>query len=61
MIGPGAGMAAFRWAAFLAVCAGFLLLVVQPGTAEFVITVFMLCLSVFFAGAVAVLVRMKNR
>jgi membrane protein implicated in regulation of membrane protease activity len=54
-------MAAFRWAAFLAVCAGLLLLVVEPGTPEFVITVFMLCLSGLFAAAIAVLVRMKNR
>jgi hypothetical protein len=61
MIGPGAGMAAFRWAAFLAVSAGLLLLIVEPGTGEFVITVFMLCLSVFFAAAIAVLVRLKKR
>jgi hypothetical protein len=61
MIGPGAGMVAFRLAAFLVVSAGLLLLVVKPGTPEFVITVFMLCLSVFFAAAIAVLVRLKKR
>ncbi len=61
MIGPGAGQAAFRWAAFIAVLAGLLLLVVKPGSPEFVITVLMLGTGVLFAAAVAVLVRMKNR
>jgi len=61
MIGPGAGAAAFRWAAFLIVSGGLLLFVVEPGTPEFVITVFMLGLGVLFAAGIAVLVRIKNR
>ena len=60
MIGPGAGQAAFRWAAFIAVLAGLLLLVVKPGTAEFVITVFMLSVGLIFAAVIAVLVRTRK-
>jgi hypothetical protein len=61
VIGPGAGLAAFRWAVFIAVLAGLLLLAVEPGSAEFVITAFMLGVSVVFAVVIAVLVRLKNR
>lgn len=60
MIGPGAAQVAFRWAVFIAVAAGLLLLAVKPGSAEFVITVLMLCMGVGFAAVIAVLVRVKK-
>jgi hypothetical protein len=61
VIGPGAGLAAFRWAVFIAVLAGLLLLAVEPGSAEFVITALMLGVSVVFAVVIVILVRVKNR
>jgi hypothetical protein len=61
MIGPGAGLMAFRVAAFIVVFSGLLLLIVEPGTAQFVITCFMLAMGLVFAALVFVLVRLKNR
>lgn len=61
MIGTGAGQAAFRWAVFIVVFAGLLLLMVDPGTPQFVITVFMMVVGVLFAAAVFVLVRIRKR
>ncbi|WP_020575701.1 hypothetical protein [Actinopolymorpha alba] len=61
MISPGVGQAAFRWAAFIVVFSGILLLMVKPGTPAFVITVFMMVAGVLFAALISVLVRIKNR
>ncbi|REF38151.1 hypothetical protein [Thermasporomyces composti] len=61
MISPGVGQVAFRWAVFLIVFSGILLLFVQPGTASFVITVFMLVVGLLFAALVFVLVRIDKR
>jgi hypothetical protein len=61
MISPGVGQVAFRWAIFLIVFSGLLLLFVPPGTASFVITVFMLVVGLVFAALVFVLVRINRR
>lgn len=57
MISPELGKAAFRWAVFIVVVSGLLLLIVEPGTPQFVITVMMLAAGALFAVVVFVLVR----
>lgn len=57
MISPELGMTAFRWAVFMVVMSGLLLLVVEPGTPQFVITVMMLAAGAVFAVVIFVLVR----
>jgi hypothetical protein len=42
---PEIGRVAFGWAVFLVLASGVLLLTLTPGTAEFVITLFTLCLG----------------
>lgn len=54
---PEIGRMAFRIAIFLVLTAGGLLLVLQPGTAEFSVTVVTLAIGLVFAGVVALLVR----
>lgn len=61
MIGPGVGQVAFRWAAFIVVASGLMLLVVRPGTPEFVITVVMLVVGLAFGAGVFALVRLPAR
>lgn len=61
MISPGVGQAAFRWAMFIVVFSGILLLFVRPGTPSFVITVFMLAVGLVFAALIFVLVRINKR
>lgn len=61
MISPELGKAAFRWAIFLVVVSGLLLLLVKPGTPQFVITVVMLAAGALFGAVVFVLVRIGAR
>ncbi|MBM7787700.1 hypothetical protein [Tenggerimyces flavus] len=61
MISPELGKAAFRWAIFLVVVSGLLLLLVKPGTPQFVITVVMLAAGALFGTVVFVLVRIGAR
>ncbi|GAA5002654.1 hypothetical protein [Actinopolymorpha pittospori] len=61
MISTGAGQVAFRWAVTIVIFAGLLLLMVDPGTPQFVITLFMMVVGALFAAAVFVLVRIKKR
>ncbi|MDX2972272.1 hypothetical protein PWY87_15820 [Kribbella solani] len=44
-MGPQIGRAALGWAAFLVLASGVLLLTLTPGTPEFVVTLFTLCLG----------------
>ncbi len=50
----------FRIAVFLIVTSAALLFIVQPGTAEFIITVTTLVMGLLFAGVLAVLARRSN-
>lgn len=44
---PGVGRAALGWAAFLVLASVVLLITLTPGTPEFVVTLFTLCLGLF--------------
>ncbi|MEU4602178.1 hypothetical protein AB0F43_04275 [Kribbella sp. NPDC023972] len=44
---PAVGRAALGWAAFLVLASVILLITLTPGTPEFVITLFTLCLGLF--------------
>jgi hypothetical protein len=57
---PDAGRMWFRVAAFLIVASVGLLFVVEPGTAEFVVTVTTLVMGLLFAGILAWLARRSN-
>ena len=46
---PQIGRAALGWAAFLILASGALLLTLSPGTPEFVVTLFTLCLGLLLA------------
>jgi hypothetical protein len=46
---PAVGRVALGWAAFLVLASGVLLLTLTPGTPEFVITLFTLCIGLFLA------------
>jgi flagellar biosynthesis component FlhA len=57
---PAVGRVALGWAAFLVVASGILLLTLTPGTPEFVITLFTLCIGLFLGlvvVAAALLIR----
>lgn len=58
---PDAGRVWFRVAVFLIVTSIGLLFIVQPGTAEFIVTVTTLVIGLLFAGILAVLARRSNR
>jgi hypothetical protein len=57
VIGPEMGKAAFRLAVFVVLGAAVLLLVVHPGTREFIVTVFTLVIGLVFVALVAILTR----
>jgi hypothetical protein len=61
VIGPETGRAAFRWALLIVLVAAGLLLVLRPGSAGFVITVFTLVIGLVFAGLVIVMNRLSSR
>ena len=58
---PQIGRAALGWAAFLVLASGVLLLTLTPGTPEFVVTLFTLCLGLFLGLLVAVGVVITRR
>ena len=62
---PQIGRAALGWAAFLVLASGALLLTLSPGTPEFVVTLFTLCLGLLLGlivvAAVLVLRRRDKR
>jgi membrane protein DedA with SNARE-associated domain len=51
---PQIGRAALGWAAFLILASGALLLTLSPGTPEFVVTLFTLCLGLLLGLIVVV-------
>lgn len=61
MIGPELGKAGFIIGFFIIVVAGGLLFNVEPQSAEFVVSLFMLGLGVLFTLGIVVLVRMGTR
>ncbi|TCC65592.1 hypothetical protein E0H73_01245 [Kribbella pittospori] len=64
-MGPQIGRVAFGWAAFLVLASGVLLLTLTPGTPEFVVTLFTLCLGLLLGlivvAAVLILRRREKR
>lgn len=60
-ISPEAGKAAFRLAVFIIVLAALVLLLVRPGSREFVITVLTLVIGLAVVGLVAILTRFAGR
>ena len=58
---PEIGQAGFRIGLFLALTAGGMLLMLEPGTPEFSITVVTLGIGLAFIGVVFVLVRFIGR
>ena len=60
-MGPEIGLAGFRIGMFLALTAGGMLLLLEPGTAEFSITVVTLGIGLAFIGLVVLLVRVLGR
>lgn len=60
MLPPEVGKSGLQIAAFLIVTAGALLLVLRPGTAEFVITATTLAIAILFLIALIVLIRRSN-
>jgi hypothetical protein len=60
-MGPEIGQAGFRIGLFLVLVAGGMLFLLQPGTAEFSITVVTLAIGLIFVGLVALLVRVLGR
>lgn len=60
-MGPEIGQAGFRIGIFLVLVAGGMLLLLEPGTPEFSITVVTLVIGLVFVGMVAILVRWLGR
>lgn len=58
---PQIGQAGLRIAFFLILVAGGMLLFLQPGTAEFSITVVTLLIGLIFTGIIVLLVRLVGR
>ena len=58
---PQIGRAALGWAAFLVLASGALLLTLAPGTPEFVVTLFTLCLGLLLGLVVVVGVVITRR
>lgn len=57
---PEVGLAATRLALFLIVAAGLMLFVVQPNSAEFVVTVLTIGIGLAMLGLVALLARLGS-
>jgi Sec-independent protein secretion pathway component TatC len=60
-MGPQIGRAALGWAAFLVVASVVLLITLTPGTPEFVVTLFTLCLGLLLGLIVVVGVVVSRR
>ena len=61
MISPEAGDLWFRAVLFILICSLCLLFVVQPGTAEFVVTVVTLVIALVMLTVLYVVVRRSNK
>jgi hypothetical protein len=60
-MGPQIGRMALGWAAFLVLASGVLLLTLTPGTPEFVVALFTLCLGLLLGLVVVVGVVLTRR
>jgi len=60
-VSPHLGRAAFRIAFFIAFVSGALLFFLEPGSAEFVVSVVTLLIGLIFMVAIAVIVRRVSR
>ncbi|MEV5966847.1 hypothetical protein AB0L70_34075 [Kribbella sp. NPDC051952] len=60
-MGPQIGRAALGWAAFLVLASVVLLITLTPGTPEFVVTLFTLCLGLLLGLIVVVGVVVSRR
>ncbi|MEU8225903.1 hypothetical protein [Kribbella sp. NPDC048915] len=58
---PQLGRMALGWSAFLVLASGVLLLTLSPGTPEFVVTLFTLCLGLFLGLVVVVGIFVTRR
>lgn len=58
---PEAGQAWFRIAMLITLVSAALLFLIEPGTAEFVVTVTTLVIGLLFIGVIAVFVRRGSR
>jgi flagellar biosynthesis component FlhA len=58
---PSVGRVALGWAAFLVLASVVLLLALTPGTPEFVITLFTLCMGLFLGLIVVAAVLVTRR
>lgn len=58
---PEAGQAWFRIAMLITLVSAGLLFLIEPGTAEFIVTVTTLVIGLLFIGVIAVLVRRGGR
>jgi hypothetical protein len=58
---PQLGRMALGWAAFLVLASGVLLLTLSPGTPEFVVTLFTLCLGLLLGLVVVVGILVTRR
>jgi hypothetical protein len=61
VISPETGKIAFRWALLIILLAAGLLLLLRPGSREFVVTVFTLVIGLVFAVLVIVMSRLSSR
>ncbi len=61
MIGPQVGQAAFRIAFLMVVLSGVMLLILTPGTAEYIISAVTLIIGLVFIGIIWVLVRVAGQ
>lgn len=60
-VDPELGKAGFRWALFIIVAAGAMLLFLTPGSAQFYVTLFTLIIGLAFLALVIFLVRRYSR
>ena len=61
MLSPEIGRYAFRWAIFIVLVAGGLLVTLRPGTPEFAVTLLTLLIGVLFVGVLVVCIRLIGR
>ncbi len=60
-VDPELGKAAFRWALFIIVAAGVMLLFLAPGSAQFYVTLLTLAIGLAFLALVIFLVKRYSR
>jgi hypothetical protein len=61
VLSPDVGRYAFRWAIFIVLVAGGLLVTLSPGTPEFAVTLLTLMIGLLFVGVLVVCIRLIGR